>query len=325
MRKVIFSLLVFTLITNTLAQDKPSVKQDSLGWSIRTDEELEFYRVFTRQTGFIYDQTKDSIYMQTTRGDSVVIAWNQVLRMKRVPIKKSKNQVRIKKDVPHPVAESQYAANTNAIGLKKGEKYYRTTYLIYHEVNFGVTDHLLVAPVVAPFALGGRIQLHTPILSDKLHIGTGIVAVGAYDFFDEKIVGIGGLYGMLTLGTRERNLSLGGGLAMNTFFDDPEQQFTPFQHFSGMIRASSHTIFLGEIYRLRFERFTGELPEENPYDFLAFLGGRSHFGRFAIGYGLLFEIDRYIFSRIEGVTNDAYTYPAFSISVRLGKLKRTLP
>jgi hypothetical protein len=177
---------------------------------------------------------------------------------------------------------TRYFWAPNGYGLKKGEGYYQNVWIFFNQASVGITDKVSIGLGTIPvFLLGSDFfgatpvwitpKVSIPIAEDKFNLGAGALlgtVVG------EEGSNFGILYGIGTLGSRDRNASLGLGYA----FAGGEWANAPVITISGMWRITKNGYLLTENYIVTGgeERFA-----------LLLLGGRSIIKTVGLDYGLL--------------------------------------
>jgi hypothetical protein len=130
-------------------------------------------------------------------------------------------------------------------GLKAGEGYYQNIYVSFNLLNFGITDYfsLGIGTEFISLSHGLPLLIINPKFSFKLHenlrLGIGSFLIGAHFFNDYSMVGIH--HGVLTYGTQDDNISIGGGV-ISSGNDDLESILI----ISGMLRLSKGTALVSE-------------------------------------------------------------------------------
>jgi hypothetical protein len=183
-------------------------------------------------------------------------------------------------DNPQP---TRYFFSTNAIGMKKGKWYYQNTWILFNNVNSGITDNIsLGAGIIPLFLFGGTPE--TPfwlipkvtynIPESDFHIGSGALIGGV---LGSDVGGFGIVFGNLTYGNTDRNvtLGLGYGYAGSTWAT------RPVLNLNGMTRISLNWYLLGESYFVPGVNDGG----------VAILGARYAPERFAFDFGIIMPLD----------------------------------
>ncbi|MCK5692939.1 MAG: hypothetical protein KAI08_08820 [Bacteroidales bacterium] len=188
-------------------------------------------------------------------------------------------------------------------GLRKGEAYYQNTWIFYNQISYGATDYFSIGGGLLPlFLFAGSPtpvwitpKVSIPIVKEKVNLGAG--ALLAWVLGEDFGFGIG--YGVLTLGSRDRNLTLGAGWA----FSDGLWADSPTLTLSGMTRVGRKTYLLTENYYIG-------VSGDSSFGILS-VGGRSVQKRLSIDYGLVFPVglEQYVF----------FAIPWLGISIPFGK------
>ena len=111
---------------------------------------------------------------------------------------------------------TRYFFSPNAYGLKKGEGYYQNVWVLVNSFAVGVTDYFSIGGGVVPlFLFAGSPtpvwitpKFSIPVSKDKFNLGGGAL-LGTV--LGEEETGFGILYGISTLGSKDKNVSLGLG------------------------------------------------------------------------------------------------------------------
>lgn len=181
---------------------------------------------------------------------------------------------------PNPHA-TRYFFMTNGYGLRKGEAYYQNTWILFNQINYGITNNIslgggmvplfLFAGAPTPVFLTPKVTL--PVVKDKFNVGAG--AILGYVLGEGAGFGIG--YGAMSLGNRDKNITLGAGWA----YADSQWADSPTLTLSGMVRVGRKGYLLTENYYIGIEG--------SSIGILSF-GGRSVQKRLAIDYGLFIPV-----------------------------------
>lgn len=155
--------------------------------------------------GLIIGSTPKTLIMKSALLDTFEIQSNIILKITLAEAyvnRKGKNWY------ANPNA-TRYFFAPSAIPLKKKEGYYQNAYLLANSVNFGVSNSITIGGgVVIPLLF-----YVTPKISYKVHknlyLGAGILFTQSFITDFNLSAGIG--YGLITAGTPEHNVTLGGG------------------------------------------------------------------------------------------------------------------
>lgn len=256
-------LCIFTFIANTsFSQSLP----DSTKVEITTKSGSVL-------KGHIVEENDQEVKLQVRDIGIVTIQRSQIEKMVRL---ESTNDST--KDWPYQFQTANYFTFSSAYGLKKKEGYYQNVWILFNNVSYGITDNLSIGlgtyatfffTDVFPFWVTARYT--TPIVENKFHAGIGGVFGSVEDY------NFGFLYGMMTFGSRDRNITLGAG---SGFGDDRE--------FSDLLFTINGTFRAGPKFYLIMENYL--VQEEGNFGFdsnFTFIGGRSILGRASLEYGLL--------------------------------------
>jgi hypothetical protein len=246
-----------------------------------------------------YSQSADSVYhIETTDGNEFIgllVEQNQtevklkteklgLIAIKRVDIKVMRlitgNKVIDGQYWFDNPQSTRYFWQPNAYGLKKGEGYYQNVWIFGNQLSTGLTDHLSVGVGLVPlFLFGGAPtpvwitpKVSIPVKKDKFNIGVGMLAgtVVAGSNWGDGGGAFGILYGTATIGSRDRNLSIGLGYG----YSNGSWASQPVVTVSFLTRVSDRGYIVSESYVFP----TGGS--------LISLGGRRLIKRVAIDFGL---------------------------------------
>jgi hypothetical protein len=146
--------------------------------------------------------------------------------------------------VPKPKSTRNLFSPTG-YGLKAGEGYYQNIYVFFNMLNFGITDYFSIGFGTEFLSLSHGVPLlivnpkFSFELSESIHLGIGSFIIGASFVEEYSIVGIH--HGVLTYGSEDNNLSVGGGV-ISSGNDDLESILI----ISGMVRLSKGTALVSE-------------------------------------------------------------------------------
>jgi len=174
---------------------------------------------------------------------------------------------------------TRYFFAPNGYGLKQGEVYYQNVWIFFNQFSVGVFDYFSIgAGLVPAFLFAGSPtpiwiipKVSVPIIKEKLNIGAG----GLFGtVVPEENTGFGLAYGLVTLGSRDRNITVGVGYG----YADKQWTDLPLFTLSAMVRASPRAYFITENY---------VIPMDGNLNFVISLGGRSMINRVGLDYGLV--------------------------------------
>jgi len=203
---------------------------------------------------------------------------------------------------------TRYFWSPNGYGLKKGEGYYQNIWVLWNQASIGVTDYFSVSAGIIPmFFFGGAAtpvwvvpKFSIPVVKDKFNLGLGAIAGTALG----EGIGFGIMYGMGTIGDRNKNLTLGFGYG----YADGEWASRPIITLSGMTRVGPKGYLLTENYFIS---------SGDDVLVLISMGGRSMIKKVGLDYGLFFPISSVIGSFV--------AIPWLGFTLPFGKKQQQLP
>lgn len=262
MKTIIFLPFFLVMITSVKAQ------QDTTLYRIETVDGNEYI-------GRIVTQDVEKLTLKTDRLGEITLRKIDIKKMTAVNVGQMKNG-----DYWFENPQStRYFWQPNGYGLKKGEGYYQNVWIFFNQVSVGITDNFLIGAGIVPlFLFAGAStpvwiapKLSIPIKKDKFNMGAGAL-MGAV--LGEESSSFGIVYGTTTIGSRDKNMSigLGYGYAGGDWADSPTFSF------SAMIRTGKRGYFLTENY------YIGSGGNDV---MLFFIGGRRMIQNSGIDFGLL--------------------------------------
>lgn len=247
-------------------------------------------------------QTSDTVYhVETTDGndfmgtiveqDATLIKLKTeklgIITIKKIDIKSMLMVSGIKKEngqywLDNPQS-TRYFWQPNGYGLRKGEGYYQNVWIFGNQVSAGITDHFSIGVGLVPmFLFGGAPtpiwitpKVSIPIQKDKFNLGIGVLAgtvVGDVGL-DRGNASFGIAYGSATIGSRDRNLSVGVGYG----YSDGSWASQPLFTVSFLNRISDKGYVVSENYIF-------------PDASLISIGGRRLIKRVSIDFGLFVPV-----------------------------------
>ena len=193
---------------------------------------------------------------------------------------------------------TRYFFSPNAYGLKKGEGYYQNVWVMVNSFAVGVTDYFSIGGGVVPlFLFAGSPtpiwltpKFSIPLARDKFNLGAGAL-MGTV--LGEEETGFGILYGISTLGSKDKNVSLGLGYG----YAGGDWAKAPMINLNTMIRFGPKGYFISENYFIQTEGTTA---------LILTLGGRHIIQNAGLDYGLVIpfisEMDTFIAFPWLGIT-----------------------
>jgi hypothetical protein len=196
---------------------------------------------------------------------------------------------------------SRYFIQSNGYGVKAGEGYYQNAWIFFNQVNFGITDNFQIGAGLMPlFLFAGapspvwlNPKFSIPVAKDRFNLGIGAL-VGTVIGAETPIFGL--LHGTGTVGTRDRNISLGIGFG----YADGELTDVPAISLSGMWRTGEKGYLLTENYYINAG---GETL------LMLFVGGRRMIKRANLDFGVMMPTQ----------TGEAVFIPWLGIGIPFGK------
>lgn len=196
---------------------------------------------------------------------------------------------------------SRYFWQSNGYGVKAGEGYYQNVWVFFNHVTYGITNNFQIGAGIVPlFLFAGAStpvwlnpKFSIPVAKDRFNLGVGAI-VGTV--LGEESAGFGMLHGTGTVGTRDRNLSLGVGYG----YAGGELADVPAISLSGMWRTGEKGYLLTENYFL-------DAGDETVL--ILFVGGRRMIKRASLDFGLM----------VPTQTGEAVFIPWLGIGIPFGK------
>jgi hypothetical protein len=242
------------------------------------------YRIETRDgneyIGKIVEQNNDQIILKTEKLGVLAIRVIEVVKLD--PIKAS--QVKRDEYWLDNLQSTRYLWSPNAYGLKRGEGYYQNIWILFNQFSVGVTDHFSLGGGMIPlFLFAGAPtpawftpKVSIPVKNNRLNLGIGGLFGGVIGV---ENTGFGILYGTITLGSRDQNVSLGLG---NGYTGEGGWANNPAFSFSGLLRTGPRGYLITENYYIR----------GNVSDLILFsIGGRRIIKNTGLDFGLVIPSD----------------------------------
>jgi hypothetical protein len=269
-RNLLLSLLILFITV-------PAVES----YSQETADSLKIWLIDTRDgnsfIGNILTEDNNQIVLQTDAYGKIIIPKTQVKKRKEL-FQEDLVEGEYWFENPHV---TRYYFMTSGYGLDKGEGYYQNTWVLFNQVSYGFTNNLSLGVSVLPlFLFAGSPtpvwitpKIALPIVKDKINLGAGMLL--GYVLGEDFGFGLG--YGALTLGGRDKNVSLGAGWA----YADSQWADKPTFSLSGMFRVGKKGYLITENYYIG----TADISVG-----IISLGGRSVQRKLAIDYGLIIPL-----------------------------------
>jgi hypothetical protein len=245
--------------------------------------------------------------------DSInLVVKTDVMGEVKIPLDKIKSQTQINglKKVGRQYwlanpQSSRYFWAPNGYGLEKGSSYYQNIWVLYNQVSTGLTDNFSVGAGMIPLFLFGSSAIPVwivpkfsiPVVKEKLNIGTGAF-IGTILGVNSGVFGL--VYGTVTVGSRDKNMSLG----VASGFVDGKWLKVPIINPNFIVRVSPRGYLISENYIITAGGETVVV--------LSF-GGRSLIRNISLDYSLWMPV---------GVGNDRIlAIPFLGITIPMGNKK----
>lgn len=245
-------------------------------------DSTKVYRVGTKDgnefVGMVKHQTDSLLQISTKKYGVVSIKLIEVDKISEVDEAHLKDG-RVWKDNPQ---DARYFWAANGYGLSKGEGYYQNTWVLFNQVSYGFTDYFSCGVGIIPtFFFGGdevpmwlTPKFSIPLKKEKVNLGIGTL-IAFVPGTDSGTLGL--LYGTLTAGSRNHNVSL--GIAYG--FANGETSSVPLVHVGGLTRVGANSYLMTESYFVS---------SDNELGGLMMFGGRQMVRRVGIDYGLMLPV-----------------------------------
>ncbi len=216
---------------------------------LQAQNQSDFYKIVTVQNqtfvGELISEDDESITLRTESLSRVTIERANIESIEKI----SADRIRNGGYWFENPQSTRYFFSPNAIGLRKGRGYYQNTWVLFNNVNYGISDNLSIGGGLVPLFLFGTGEtpvwflpkVSVPVVAEKFHLGGGAM-IGGIVGADTEALGI--LYGVGTFGNRDRNLSVSLGYG----YVGSDISNTPVVNISGLIRTGREFYLLTENY-----------------------------------------------------------------------------
>ena len=229
-------------------------------------------------TGKILEQDEDKVILKSDQLGEITLYKRNIKSITAIEPEKFKGG---KYWGDNPQA-TRYFFSPNGYGLKAGEGYYQNVWVLFNSFAVGVTDHFsLGAGIVPLFLFAGAPtpvwitpKFSIPVSKDKFSLGGGAL-LGTV--LIEKNTGFGIVYGIGTVGSKDKNVSLGLGYG----FAASDWAESPMININVMLRTGARGYFISENYYIRTADADAAL--------LSF-GGRQIIKKAGLDYGLVIPL-----------------------------------
>lgn len=284
-RKLIF-LVLFLLVGGSLIGQNDTIPKERI-----------LCHDGNQYIGVVKDSIGDTLIVETQNLGIIKIPTSTIKsRQLLIPVVGEKGEL---KYWPKNHHASRYFFGPTGYGLKKGEGYYQNNWIFFNQVSYGFTDNFTMGVGVIPLIFFGESFLPvwiTPKVSfeikpDKFYMGAGALAGTV---LGEKETGFGVAYGTATMGSKDKNLTMGLGYG----FGSGGWADSPTISVSAMVRGSEKFYFMTENYWFGIGDFG-----------LISFGGRTAWPNLALDYGGVIPIG----------LDEAFIMPWLGISVPFGR------
>ncbi len=285
-KMIIFSVTGLILILSS-SNSRAQVAQDSTVYLVETVDGNKF-------AGYILEKDTEKLKLLTDKYGTLTI---QMKEVKEIVSLEKVNKIDGAYWLPNPQS-TRYFWSPNGYGLKAGEAYYQNVWVLFNQFAFGASDNLSLGGGIVPlFLFAGESspvwftpKFSIPVVNNKFNVGGGAL-LGT--ILGETESGFGILYGITTLGTPDRNISLGLGYG----YAAGDWGNSPMINLNGMLRVGPKGYLLTENYYI---------PSGDNYILLISFGGRAIIKKAGLDYGLFIpagsEFDQFVAIPWLGIT-----------------------
>ncbi len=259
------------------SMDKVSDMQIGFFELVQTDT-AAFYQIETFDgnvyMGEILSNEGNKMKVRTPNIGEITINTKDIVSMKRVATERALLDGTKWFDY---LGSSRYFYNPSGYGLKKGDAYYQNVWIFFNQFSVGLSDVFSAGVGMVPlFLFGGAPtpiwvtpKFSIPVVENKFNIGAGAL-LGTVIGLGEPGNGYGILYGIGTVGSRDKNFSIGVGYG----YAGGDFAELPAISFSGMLPVGRRNYVITENYLI-----------DNVALFS--VGGRSLIKKITLDYGVL--------------------------------------
>lgn len=196
--------------------------------------------------GTIISENTEALVINTTGLGEITIQRSNIKTMEEVDADRIKTGVYWFEN-PH---STRYFFAPTAMGLRDDQGYYQNTWILFNNANYGLTDNFSMGAGFIPMFLFGISEtpiwllpkFSIPMAQENIHLSVGaltgiVTGTGADGTF-------GILYGTVTFGSQDRNLTTGLGYG----YAGSNWSQTPMLNISGMIRTGRTIYIITENY-----------------------------------------------------------------------------
>jgi hypothetical protein len=277
----------------------------------------KIFRIETKDgnifTGYLLRQDSLSLDLMTEKFGEIKIPQTEIKSISEL-----KEVVVVNNEfwLPNPQS-GRYFWAPNGYGLKSGSAYYQNIWVLYNQISGGISDNFSLGGGIMPlFLFAGAPtpvwlvpKISIPLVRDRLNVGVGAL-LGTV--MGEDMSAFGLVYGTTTIGSRDKNLSIGFAYG----FADGGWMTRPVINFSAMIRTGPRGYLISENYIIPYETnyiYLIDEPVKKKSAVLISLGGRTMIRNTGLDYSLWLPCNMNIGSTI--------VVPFLGITVPIGKNK----
>lgn len=269
---LLFMVLILISVTEkSIAKSEINNTTDHFQIELQVQDSTILWRIETRDgntfIGEIVKQDAEKVLLKTENFGIVTILKTNLKSMDII------NPDRIKDNIywADHMQSTRYFWQPSGYGLKKGEGYYQNVWILFNQFSVGVTDNFLLGGGMIPlFLFAGSPtpvwltpKVSIPIKADKLNLGAGGLFATV---LGEQDTNFGILYGTITIGSKDKNVSFGAGYG----YAGSNWATAPTFSLSVLQRTGSKGYFLMENYILGIDGDIGVL---------SMIGGRRIIGQ----------------------------------------------
>lgn len=174
---------------------------------------------------------------------------------------------------------SLYYAGPTAYGLRKGEGYFENALAIFNQFSYGLSDQFSLSagamPLLVfdgPMPVWVRPKFSIPLKPEKVNLAIGGIYGRVFSNYDSDVRGFGAVFGLVTFGPRDANVS--GGIGFG--FENGNWSRKPVVALSGTARLGRWFALISENYFIKYSDQSNTIMS---------LGGRFLLRRIALDGG----------------------------------------
>jgi hypothetical protein len=272
-RSKILYAVVFLFFLLTLNKVSAQVNSDTTRYQIITKNGNKY-------TGKILGSDSAHVKIRTLELGEITMLKKNIKTIENVT---GINQHRELQSGNHP-QNTRYFFSPNGYGLKKNQGYYQNVWVMVNNFAYGLSDNFSIGGGLVPmFLFAGSptpvwvtAKMSFPLEKNKLNMGVGAL-MGTVLTSEEGSHGFGMLFGLATVGSKQKNVSLGIGYG----YAGGHWANSPLVNFNAMVQIGKKGYFITENYLVIIDR-----------DAMVIIsaGGRQMINRVGIDYGLIIPL-----------------------------------